>query len=131
MSKQIVDIKGMRFGRLVALEDSGQRDDSGGSVLWRCICDCGTVHIARGRELRRGGIVSCGCRGIPKPDRITTHYEGPVIARDEAVALRLTRYFTSEPCPYGHIAQRSVSTWGCCECHRLRQHAPARTKQLL
>ena len=123
MGRQVAGIKGMRFGHLVVLEDSGERKADGG-VYWRCRCDCGNEHMATGGDLRRY-ITSCGCRGIPKPKRITTHYEGPIVTRDEALARELKRYFTGETCPRGHIAERFTTvgqySGSCCECNRARQ----------
>jgi hypothetical protein len=48
-----------------------------------------------------------------------------IISREEAIARRLNRYFTGEPCVNGHIAQRyihgSMSHGTCCECHKERK----------
>lgn len=52
-------LTGLRFGRLLVLEDTGERYNR--EILWKCICDCGNIHIARGSHLRRGDIQSCGC----------------------------------------------------------------------
>lgn len=54
-----IDLTGQRFGRLVALSDVGR--NRSGSVLWRCVCDCGQEVIVRGAELRNGAYKSCGC----------------------------------------------------------------------
>ena len=43
-----------------------------------------------------------------------------IITRAEAKAQGLTRYFTGKPCPQGHVADRSSSSAGCCECSRER-----------
>lgn len=48
------DIKGKRFGRLVALEYLGHS-------MWRCKCDCGTVKNIAFNSLNKGYTVSCGC----------------------------------------------------------------------
>jgi len=43
-------------------------------------------------------------------------YSGPIVTRAEAKAAGLRRFFTSEPCKRGHIAQRQTSNgqcWGC------------------
>lgn len=53
------DMTGLRFGRLLVLEDSGERYNR--EIMWKCICDCGNIHIVRGGHLRRGNIQSCGC----------------------------------------------------------------------
>ena len=60
--KPITDLTGQRFGNLVAISPTEEREN--GSVVWECRCDCGnTVFIKSGR-LRHGGAVSCGC--MPK-----------------------------------------------------------------
>jgi hypothetical protein len=38
------------------------------------------------------------------------------ITRDEAFSKNLDRYFTGEPCKYGHIAEREVGHGLCVEC---------------
>lgn len=49
---------GARFGRLVVIADAGMMR---GSRHWRCLCDCGTSHIANQSNLKSGKIKSCGC----------------------------------------------------------------------
>lgn len=39
----------------------------------------------------------------------------------EAKAQGKTRYFTGVPCPYGHIAERIVSTRACAQCAAVRK----------
>jgi hypothetical protein len=54
-----IDLTGMRFGRLVAVELSHR--DARNASFWRCRCDCGgavTTHLGR---LRLGKTKSCGC----------------------------------------------------------------------
>ena len=58
MSK-IFNIAGSRFGRLVAVEPTGEVRYS--EVVWRCLCDCGNeTHVVRG-SLTSGNTKSCGC----------------------------------------------------------------------
>jgi hypothetical protein len=45
--------------------------------------------------------------------------DSKVIARAEAKALGLKRYFTGEPCKRGHVVERFVSGAKCSECSRL------------
>jgi len=40
----------------------------------------------------------------------------PIVKRSAAKAVGLTRYFTGKPCPHGHVAERYVTSGGCCEC---------------
>lgn len=53
------DITGERFGRLVALEPTGEIRN--GSALWRCRCDCGREDVFPLGSLRFGNRRSCGC----------------------------------------------------------------------
>ena len=48
------DLTGLRFGRWVVLKYLG-------SETWLCKCDCGTVKKVKGRNLREGESLSCGC----------------------------------------------------------------------
>lgn len=58
MGRPMLNLKGRRFGRLIAVEPVGKQ---GKGVLWRCVCDCGTENIVLGSELKRGNTQSCGC----------------------------------------------------------------------
>jgi hypothetical protein len=40
-----------------------------------------------------------------------------LVARSEALAQGLLRYFTGKPCGRGHVAERSTSNRGCLQCH--------------
>jgi hypothetical protein len=40
-------------------------------------------------------------------------------SRSEALARGLKRYYTGEPCKYGHIAERWAFAGECVICHRL------------
>lgn len=58
------DLTGKRFGKLLVIEPTDKRMDSG-SVVWRCRCDCGNLTEVSARRLIRGKKVSCGCRSNP------------------------------------------------------------------
>ncbi len=59
MSK-IKDIKGRRFGSLVALKRIGSNEK--GHALWECQCDCGKRIINLSNRLLTGNTSTCGCR---------------------------------------------------------------------
>lgn len=59
MGRKAVDLTGMRFGKLVALEYTGKSNRSG--AIWKCRCDCGNITYATNSHLRSGGKTSCGC----------------------------------------------------------------------
>lgn len=73
-----LDISGLRFGRLTALESKGAIRASTGTTKthWRCICDCGNeVSVALG-NLRSGSIKSCGCFRKEVLDKTSHGFEG-------------------------------------------------------
>lgn len=57
MSRRGIDLTGQRFGRLL-VENEAVRGDG---IVWRCLCDCGGLHLARTGHLRAGVVTSCGC----------------------------------------------------------------------
>ena len=50
---------GQKFNRLLVLEKTSQRE--GGSIVWKCKCDCGKECYASTRGLCSGNKKSCGC----------------------------------------------------------------------
>jgi hypothetical protein len=59
---QAEDLTGMRFGKLTAVKIVRRRMSNGITrVYWDCYCDCGKNKIAAARDLKLGGVVSCGC----------------------------------------------------------------------
>ena len=53
------DLTGRRFGKLTALEMTGEKKN--GYNVWRCRCDCGNEVLLPSRYLRNGWRGSCGC----------------------------------------------------------------------
>lgn len=41
-------------------------------------------------------------------------------SRSEAISLGVKRYYTSKPCPSGHVTYRYTAGGGCAECQALR-----------
>lgn len=62
------DIRGMRFGQLVAIEPVGVNES--GSVLWKLRCDCGNEIVRPTGLVTTGGVKSCGCLRHKTPDRL-------------------------------------------------------------
>lgn len=56
----IKDIKGRRFGNLVAINRVGS--DRLGHSLWECKCDCGKIIVNLSNRLLTGNSGTCGCR---------------------------------------------------------------------
>lgn len=57
MSNRGPDLRGQRFGRLVAESKLGKAD----RWAWLCKCDCGAMVKTSGYSLTAGRIVSCRC----------------------------------------------------------------------
>lgn len=53
------NIIGDRFGRLVVLSPTKNRNR--GSVVWKCLCDCGNEVRVSSNNLITGSTQSCGC----------------------------------------------------------------------
>ena len=58
-SRQIRDITGERFGKLIAVEDLGF--DKRSQRLYEFLCDCGCYTVKQAKEVTRGKSSSCGC----------------------------------------------------------------------
>ena len=58
--RSLTDLTGRRFGRLVALYPTKERDRKG-SVYWHCVCDCGKEAEVTENGLVHGNNRSCGC----------------------------------------------------------------------
>lgn len=60
----MLDLSGHRYGKLVCLEPSSEKDRSG-NTQWICQCDCGRLCQASLHQLRSGYKKSCGCLSHP------------------------------------------------------------------
>ena len=68
----LVDLTGMRFGRLEAIRTIGT--DKRGEKIWECYCECGSFHNVLSSNLRTGHTKSCGCLDREKAsERMTKH----------------------------------------------------------
>src|SRR5687767_15028838 len=72
MVRYVYDLTDKRFGYLHVIKPSGTASD--GSILWKCVCDCGNITNVVSYALRRGTSKSCGCR-VKDANRLhkTTH----------------------------------------------------------
>ena len=79
---KMVDITGMRFGLLTAIECTEKRATNG-SVIWKCLCDCGNQEFVEvpANQLIRGHTLSCGCRHQSKWE---------IFIRDYLISLNIT-----------------------------------------
>ena len=59
------DLTGVRFGKLICIEPSEQKNEKRNGILWKCKCDCGNDCLAVSKQLIQGYKKSCGCLGHP------------------------------------------------------------------
>lgn len=57
--KNLKDIKGQRFGKLVAVKSMGVNEHHRNT--WLCQCDCGKTTVVETTSLTMGNTKSCGC----------------------------------------------------------------------
>lgn len=59
------DLSGQRFGRVTVIRREGtyrpKRNPRQSQPAYLCLCDCGTVFVTQGPNLKFGGTRSCGC----------------------------------------------------------------------
>jgi hypothetical protein len=53
-----IDLTGMKFGKLIVLDESQYR--AGRDIEWWCQCECGRISRVIGNNLRRKHTTSCG-----------------------------------------------------------------------
>lgn len=84
--KRRKSMAGLKFGRLLVLKYVRTVRDA----IWLCRCDCGTEREVRGRSLRDGNTVSCGCYNR---EISTTHglSQTPEYRRAEALRRLLSK----------------------------------------
>lgn len=61
---RLIDLTGNRFERLTILSQSG--NSPRGGALWQYRCDCGSLGVASGTDLRAGKTKSCGCLRVER-----------------------------------------------------------------
>lgn len=71
MKSNATNLKGKRFGRLVAIKRTESFDRH---AMWECLCDCGNISKVRSGSLTYGSINSCGCLNSERLIKLhTTH----------------------------------------------------------
>jgi hypothetical protein len=98
------NLRGMRFGKLVAIEPTDRRDSSG-CVIWRCKCDCGNEANVSSHSLLKGNTKSCGCGEYDNRMLIPVIHDRVVI-KDKS---RADRYLSSAPRGDNALGLRGIS----------------------
>lgn len=68
------DIAGRCFGRLTALEPTGEKERT--DRIWRCLCDCGREVSLPATRLLTGNTLSCGCLRAAQLQETNRYYDG-------------------------------------------------------
>jgi hypothetical protein len=69
---KFIDLVNRKFGRLTVVHREGA--SRSGQPRWHCRCECGTVKVVAGNNLRSGKVLSCGClRNERLRQAIVTH----------------------------------------------------------
>ena len=92
-----IDIAGQRFGRLVAVRDTGRTGSSG--AIWDCLCDCGVEKAVTVQALRRGATISCGCAKVDQPGLMSRAYLAKSAPRLHARRARSRAALAPSPPP--------------------------------
>lgn len=61
-----IDLKNKRVGNLTVLEPTDKTDLKSGSIIWKCICDCGKECFYSASALNNYNVKSCGCENRSK-----------------------------------------------------------------
>ena len=78
-------------------------------------------NLGRAQARRAAEAAAAEAVEYPNPRHIPKNRTVTLISREEAIAKKLTRYYTAEKCSRGHLAERITSTRTCVECHRQHQ----------
>ena len=125
------DLTGQRFGRLVALENTGRMDEKTACYLWRCRCDCGNTVEVPVTALTHGTRKSCGCLNRQNRKLTAGEKRGSVTA---VSPLRLDgngRTVWRWHCDCGNTFEKTSGPWWsgpnpmCPECNRKSRHRKA------
>ena len=99
-----------KFNRLLVMEKTDQRKS--GSIVWKCLCDCGNICYVSTRDLKSNNTKSCGClnndrrkeRILKYNDINNPYFEGQKI--NELILLEKTS-----------MRQNNSVVWKCqCSC---------------
>lgn len=117
---RLVDITGMRFGRLVALSHISVFERDRRRIYWKCLCNCGKSKLVSPDSLRRGVSQSCGCKQREETSlRRCTHGHTPVSgwsATYKTWTIMLQRCSNPNHMNYKYYGGRGISV--CAHWHK-------------
>lgn len=120
----IKDLRGKRFGKLIALYPTEKRA-SGNYVIWHCKCDCGNEIETASGYLLRGNVQSCGCllkeKNLEKIKNLSNQKFGKLTALYPTTKRSGTSVIWHCKCECGnecdvasnHLIKNNVQSCGC------------------
>jgi hypothetical protein len=128
--KQIIDLVGQRFGRLVVIKKERNKNGlKNRSQKWLCQCDCGNTIITISASLKNGCTQSCGCLqkeisskngkknlGIKRPDTSIGYGMAnfnALYGKYKRRALNRSLIFELTPDEFKDLTQRPCYYCGC------------------
>lgn len=110
MGYAALELTGMKFGRLTALNKHGQLPNGG--YLWRCACECGNEKIVYGGSLVSGYTKSCGCISKERPSHTIHGGKGtPIYLLWKSMRERCNTTSSSSYRDYGGRGIKICSEW--------------------
>lgn len=126
------NIKGQRFGRLIALRRTGTDDNQ--TSLWLCKCDCGNLTTVRLNSLTKKTTPtqSCGCLSLAYCERTRADLSGQRFGMLVALDYDRDRRMWRCRCDCGELAFRYVTALRkghtvSCGCYRKNRPSPSIT----
>lgn len=98
-----LELSGQRVGRLLVIEATGSKD-KWGSILWRCLCDCGGTKDVASGALNAGQVSSCGCLSAEAGRRVNFkhgQYKSPTYKSWQGMWQRCTNRAKAGYVDYG------------------------------
>lgn len=101
------NIVGQRFGKLTVISRAKNPNnrETEHHAYWRCLCDCGNYHSARGSDLKSGNVQSCGCL---QKEKTTTHGMRQTPIYSEWCSIK-QRCYNSNNNSYKDYGKRGIS----------------------
>lgn len=101
---------GKNFGKLLVIAVAEKPDHiklKGSPLYWKCICDCGTMGVYNGHNLRMGTTLSCGC--IKNANLIEKRF-GKLVVIERIGANNSRRVFWKCICDCGNFTKAETSS---------------------
>lgn len=111
---RLIDMTGMRFGRLVVLRLAPRSGP--GPAKWVCLCSCGAETVVASTYLRTGHTKSCGCLSVDAlVSRRRTHGHSPSTGRKDGAyrVWQMMRKRCSDPTAHNwkYYGGRGIRVW--------------------